>query len=554
MEEELKRIISEINLHTKWSKNAKIRYAYIELGKLVSKDAMFFYTIQNNLLSQEKADIRYSKEEVERLMTESNIFDYKVVCKNAAEMLAYILSSCGIECEIRKTLVHATYKSVVIPHYFVVATGDEEKKYFLTLNPDLPNIKIGKKTSKFAYEIKYYIDNDYMDGNNQGKQYYEGDEVDFSVLSDEELKKLDEEIGYVPNIMIDDNGTERHEYTDLFFAMIEEAYKKNSYYIDYVAHQTYFYGIISRMLNENKTLEEVKKQKPNLNDRNNSLNFKIGDIKGETWEDVKKYVFDSVFSKIKEKYKVLFDVQFDDLLKDRKYDEIKKTINSELYQNTDKEEIKTLGKLNPFFIVKQLFELFKIIDTFSENKELNNEEMNALKKKFGKCLSDISVMFVSKKLLPIGNSLSSTYLVHKLIYAFNSIFGIGYKSDFNDIGLAEQVVIIKELLEIILSDIKKDENIPDYNDQKSPLRNRIISTVLFDKVTKNPYYLIYVKNTRYGDNSNIMIVYDLIANELYTDKSPIDIISDYYVIKDADMRLIIEEFKTEKKDEEYFSI
>ena len=77
MEEELKRIISEINLHTKWSKNAKIRYAYIELGKLVSKDAMFFYTIQNNLLSQEKADIRYSKEEVERLMTESNIFDYK---------------------------------------------------------------------------------------------------------------------------------------------------------------------------------------------------------------------------------------------------------------------------------------------------------------------------------------------------------------------------------------------------------------------------------------------------------------------------------------------
>ena len=165
MQEELNRIIDEINSHSNWSKNVKIRYAYIELGKLVSKDAMFFYTIQNNLLSKDKEDIRYPKEEIERIINSQDLFDYKVVCKNAADMLIYILKNCGIEAERRKTLVFARYKDLIIPHYFVIATGDEDKKYFMTLNPDLPNIKIGKKTSKFAYEIKYHIDNDYMDGN-----------------------------------------------------------------------------------------------------------------------------------------------------------------------------------------------------------------------------------------------------------------------------------------------------------------------------------------------------------------------------------------------------
>ena len=91
MQEELNRIIDEINSHSNWSKNVKIRYAYIELGKLVSKDAMFFYTIQNNLLSKDKEDIRYPKEEIERIINSQDLFDYKVVCKNAADMLIYIL-------------------------------------------------------------------------------------------------------------------------------------------------------------------------------------------------------------------------------------------------------------------------------------------------------------------------------------------------------------------------------------------------------------------------------------------------------------------------------
>ena len=150
----------------------------------------------------------------------------------------------------------------------------------MTLNPDLPNIKIGKKTSKFAYEIKYHIDNDYMDGNNFGKQYYEGDEVKYSVLSDEEIRKLDLEIGYVQNQVMHEDGNVSLEYTDYFYKMIEEAYKNNKDYIDYVAHTTVFYNIISRLLNGNKTLNDILKEKPSLNrEKVSSLSFKISDIK-----------------------------------------------------------------------------------------------------------------------------------------------------------------------------------------------------------------------------------------------------------------------------------
>lgn len=555
MQEELNRIIDEINSHSNWSKNVKIRYAYIELGKLVSKDAMFFYTIQNNLLSKDKEDIRYPKEEIERIINSQDLFDYKVVCKNAADMLIYILKNCGIEAERRKTLVFARYKDLIIPHYFVIATGDEDKKYFMTLNPDLPNIKIGKKTSKFAYEIKYHIDNDYMDGNNFGKQYYEGDEVEYSVLSDEEIRKLDLEIGYVQNQVMHEDGNVSLEYTDYFYKMIEEAYKNNKDYIDYVAHTTVFYNIISRLLNGNKTLNDILKEKPSLNrEKVSSLSFKISDINSDTWDDVKDYILSSVISKFYNEYGIRSEEDFDELLHNRQYDDIRRIINKELYSKTDKEKINKLGNLNPFFIMKQMIELFKIIDTFDENKNLSEEKMAELKNKFGKDLTGVSLAFVNKKILPVESSLSSTYLTNKLIYAFETIFDTGHKTAFNDIGLAEQVVIVKELLEIILSDIKRDDNLPNYDDQKSPLRNRIISTVLFDRETKNPYYLIYVKNTNYGDNANVMLVYDFKENKLYTDKSPIDVLSDYYVIKDADMRLIIEEFGNKKEEEKNFRL
>ena len=48
IENQLNIIINDIN-SSNFSLNEKIRYAYIELGKLVHKDVLFFYTIGNKL-------------------------------------------------------------------------------------------------------------------------------------------------------------------------------------------------------------------------------------------------------------------------------------------------------------------------------------------------------------------------------------------------------------------------------------------------------------------------------------------------------------------------
>lgn len=553
MQEELDSIIAVINSHKEWSKNVRMRYAYIALGKIVHKDAMFFYTIQNNLLSKEKEDIRYSDEEVERLINTPDLFDYKVVCRNTAEMLVYILNRCGVEAEVRKTLVATIYNGIIVPHYLVIATGDEGKKYFLTLNPDLPNIQIGKKTSKFSYDVRYVIDNTYMQGGkNKGKQYYEGEEVEYSVLSDEEIRKLDAQIGYPNNLVMGDNGEVTDEYTDVFFDKLRSLYSENSDYIDYVSHQTNFYEIISKLLNGNKTLNEVLKEKRSLNKEDVfALSFRVSEITDDVWEDVKTFILSSYISKIFKEYGIRSGIDFDILLAEKRYDEIQRRFNKEISTKISKDMVNKMGLLNPYFTMKNMISIFNVIDNFEANKKMSFEDFKKNMDLFKRNLSNIAISFVDRKLLPNEGSLSSTYLTNKIIYAFNSIFDIGQNNNpFNKMGLAEQVTVIKEILEIVLSDIKKDDDLPNYDDKKSPIRNRVIGTVIFDKETKSASYLIYVKNTNYGENANMLIVYDLEKNKLSLDKTPIDIMSDYYVIRDADMKLIIEEFASGKVDED----
>ena len=101
MQEELNRIINHINSQTDWGNNEKLRYAYIELGKLVHKDPIFFYTIKNFL--NEKEDLRYDIDTVDKIMNSNNDFNYTVICKNSADMLKYIFDHVGIESEIKRT-------------------------------------------------------------------------------------------------------------------------------------------------------------------------------------------------------------------------------------------------------------------------------------------------------------------------------------------------------------------------------------------------------------------------------------------------------------------
>ena len=89
---------------------------------------------------------------------------------------------------------------------------------------------------------------------------------------------------------------------------------------------------------------------------------------------------------------------------------------------------------------------------------------------------------------------------------------------------------------------------------KSPVRNRLLSTVIFDKKDNKPYYLICVKNTTSDiseNNGYTPIIFDMKENIIITDKSIMEIYNKYYIIKDAELRLMIEDPNSSEIDNNF---
>ena len=565
MLDELTRIIDFINAKVEWNKLEKIRYAYVELGKLVSKDVFFFYTIQNNLANG-KEKLQYDIDTIREIVNSTDRFNYKVVCKSSAEMLKYIFDHTGIDSEIKKTVKTEIYESegqeVAINHYFLVATGDDDKKYFMTLNPDIHNIKINKRTSHFGNYIPYIQRETLVDEN--GKKYtssfqaYEGEEIKATCLSYDEIRQLDEKIGYQ---FIDFNGEQ--VYTDELFDILEKNYSYNpntlnsGEYLYIVSHETPFYYDLCRLLNGKKTMVEI------LNDDHVPTKEEIDDsyidfdnlsLDEKNLSDLKTFLILEVITR-------LFQ-QNDVNLNDDVYSNYLQMLEAKDYDNMIEEIIKTfkgmnvtaLGPYNPITQFRKTIKLITIVDDIINQKEVNDRR-NSIKK-FNNSLIDILLIFVPNTLLPSpGKRLNSSYITNKIIRSFEKVFDIGHLTDFNHLELAEQIEIIKDLLPRIFTDTKlniKDLNIDEYNEKKSALNNRIYSTVLFHKETNDPYYLLIVKDSLLEKSNSqgkglVPIIFDLKRNTLSTDKSMTEIYDIFYIIKDKDFDLMVEQIEKSNK-------
>ena len=80
--------------------------------------------------------------------------------------------------------------------------------------------------------------------------------------------------------------------------------------------------------------------------------------------------------------------------------------------------------------------------------------------------------------------------------------------------------------------------------EKVNIKDQILCTVVFNKETKNPYYLMCVKNFDYYKYNNLAytpILFDLKENKLITNKTLAEIYDENYIIKDANLKLMIEE-------------
>lgn len=576
---ELDKIIDVIN-NSGWNKNTKIRYAYLELGKIVHKDVFFFYTIQNNLLTQEKNKLQYSIDEVDRIMNMDDLFDYKVICKTSADMLGYIFGKCNIEYEIRRTIDKDIYlseeKSVEIYHYFIAVKGDNDKIYALTLNPDLPNIQLGKRTLHFGNNIPYMVKKDRKD--EQGNvvkdengdivkdlvQNYEGEEIHFTRMSENELENIDAELGYLREIFPPGVKKENVGYVDIYFELIRRAYKKDGLYRcdeeykNLMIYKTQFYRDLCILCNEETNLRNIFPESLFSNrtsDNDLYLDFNPLFKSKEEWNNIKCFIFGSVVFNIASVYNIDGVVdkfkQYYELFDKRDYKQFSKLFSSDFFKTgVNPEMINKMGPLNPLAVVRKMNYLFSAIDKFMENENKSKDVLLKFKNDFMECIGIIGGIFIEKNLLFNGIDSSNEYIANKIIMAFTKIFDIGYKTEFNDLYFGEQIVIIKEILDAIFEDLTVDKNIPGYDDTKSAIRNRVLTTVIFDKKTNKPYYLLCprkITTSSMISTEYLPIIYDLKENYLITNLSIINIWNNFYIIKDSYVKLMLEDIEEKGK-------
>lgn len=558
MQEELNKIINIIN-SSNWSTDAKIRFVYVELGKLLSKNILFFYTLQGNLDGKDKQNLKLTSEQIGEILN-SDEFSDTVVCKITAKMLAYVFDNTGIDYKFMQSARSDTYiddygNSVEIPHYFLCVMGANEQKYFLSLNADLANIQAGKKTLHFANDIPY-VQRDPKDK----KLYksYLGDEIIHTVLSDEQIEKIDNEIGYLNSYYrVNETHTKNTNvvypegivYNDYLFDKIKDNYSKKNF-PNVLSKKTYFYENLVRLINGKCNLLDIYIGNYDK-DEELYLDIDFSNKTYDSWNDVFIYVLLETLQKLIDEEKI--ELSTNDFSKMKNYiaksnfDEFFTSIRKKIPQKNSSEYF-NVGAL--FSRIEGLMKNVKALYNYIDAN--GNLQLDTPKKKdeYIKHISFIKkyidficqyfvddLYFISTKSTEPQNN---EYVAKKIITSFISIFDIGGKGnlDFHKMKISEKSFILKEILSIVLNDIISDKNIKNFDPRKSSLENRVISSVIMNRETNTYDYLIYIKpledpKVEKGKDS-VTLIFKLDTNEIKLASLPI-VFNEYYVMKDRDL-------------------
>ena len=240
----INRIINSVD--ETWPTIVKIRYVYIEIGKILQKYTEFFWSVNNKL-----GEKNFSIEKLRRIYEDDkgdlNSSDWeKVICKSAASILKIVFDRLGIESKLVKStdsakVVDEENTELLINHWFL-AVKDEECTYFLTLVADLPYIQNGLRTRHFASNIPYYR----IDINGEKHQTYEGECINHTVIDNEKIKEIDIFLGYLNTYTRNnDDGNPsldwKLQYVDAIFGNIKRFLRNNDWYYQMEAEETSLY-------------------------------------------------------------------------------------------------------------------------------------------------------------------------------------------------------------------------------------------------------------------------------------------------------------------------
>ena len=525
---ELKRHIIE-NIHDDWSTIEKVRYVYIESGKFLQKHTEFFFTIDDKLetkLSPKKLDKIY----MGRLgAQEWN----KMVCKTGAEFIKSVLDELRIKCNLVETVDYIKIKGMKHHlHHFTLAIDVDGKNIFVTPASDYPYIKEGMSTKHFGIDVPYISD---------GEIFYKGREIPHITLTKNELREIDEKIGYLtPILKLNKSGVDelKSEYLD------DITKNDRNYYIDYLAQNTNFYQSIMPS-------DDDKKEFKVFSDPRNNWNFVIDNICKRTGKRIAHITGT--------KYKHMEFVSRTNFKTWCEY--VESLFNKDDYNS------KEVFYANPTLLLHKSKALVNSIILFY-NKIIHNsyscEEITSFKSTFLRLLNETSKHFIDQRFViepkDKDNYVSNTYINHKFSIFFpewmNANNGADRKDNFS--GFSEKNEIIKRMIETMFQELNSKNILkePDPSFSLSPIFKRINLYSVKKKTTDD--YVIYFSITdsdTLGKHSSYWYKYD-VTNNTFEKTSVSKMITDTFKDKKYEIlsnRLKSELLELEEREDSNFS-
>lgn len=501
-----------------WNKLQKIRFVYLELGKYLEKNTSFFLNekLDNFSLSKEEMNDIYFNDKLNISEREYSINQYQIICKSAAAFLKNAYDKLGIYSEF----VHTIGDTNNIKHWFIVAVDDDNNQYFLTLAADLPYIKNNLPTCHFASNISFFgrDDNPNYEIDDESKletvrvahrdnngNFLLGHEIKHTVLvNDDKLKDIDYSIGYSRLYEAIETISDKN-FFELFWVLAEE----NSEIFKIYRRCFNIDEESSNKIDEIED-EQVLKFKEELNAfvlrylvKNTDIDFNFVD---GVEESIKSFVI-GVLNKIKVE-DIDYNLSVMDLvrkykkdIKNTKYDDVVGMIKSVI--TIENRFDKYISLKNEYQVLEseldtrefkdkdEIYELQR--DLFNIDSELDKVKKSLSIQKLNLMLDKLAYFFLKDK-LTIRNDkyVPVEYIVNKFELMLPVVFDFNYNGNnkarwtsFSIQGYSEQIVIIKQMLGKIFSELSEDncKDIEDYSFRYTPVENRIKTYPLRDKDT-----------------------------------------------------------------------
>ena len=531
-----------------WSTIYKIRYGYLEMGKRLSKDVDWYFSQQDKL-----GTLNLTPEEMVEVYDSNFGRDGKILCRSASLALKALYDRMGIKSKmIRYTMPIYWEKGndKKLYHWFL-AVEDGNRTIFLNLMADLYNIQMGLKTEHFGDLSRHT-----KKIGDRMQQMYEGDPINESSISDEELYNMDLVLGYVKNYYSRNrnsivSGDYVKDYEDASLVMLSKSIHGNKLYHSLLISNSDFYNYYLKIKGANNRIYDL-------------FGNKLTDIPDSILSLWKRKICMVVSRKIEKMIGFEFDLV--SLLDGQGWDYdlwLKKICilcEREIiaYYNNGNDNVEEL-RLDPqnFIYKKWSAKIKKTLNVDYDNNDYDSillilDKVNALMKavdrkdtkSFNNLYSLLAFHFLPSSLLYEKNLddssyLSNYYVANKFRVMFAHIFSCNsIRTSFNDMQYGEQLPIIKRVLEIIFYEINSENSAQAdyYNYKYNAVMNRIQIYPIKNKITGD--YCIVFNVIGDKDENDYYYFYNPKEN-IFKDADALEIYADYIVISDR-MKLYAE--------------